>query len=1617
MRKTYFKFIYALLILILILIDCLPALAQVATGTPPFGSFGGGADVIDLGNLNAHLAIPVSSKAGRGMPFTYTLTYDSSIWSPSVSGGSGLWTPVLNWGWLGQTAISSGYIYYKSLTTVCGTEVGNPKQGFHFDQTGTNTTLSNFTYFDVFGIPHPFTGVYESEESSTGTPCGTTQDTIVPLTTDGSGYSFNFTAGTITSRTGRVYLPPQVEGTGSATATDRNGNQIKVSSTGVFTDTLGTTALTVAGSSPTTFTYTAPSGANASYTMNFTTYTVATNFGYTGITEYGATAIALVSSIALPDGTQYTFTYEPTPSTPAIGACTPKSGTYPTNCVTARIASVQLPTGGTISYTYSAGYNGIQTDGSTAGLTRTTPDGTWTYARSGSGTAWTTTISDPSTPSNQSVLSFQAVTPVAGGPAYFYETEKQVYQGSTSGTLLTTTYTCYNGAAVPCNSTAVTLPIASRTHYVKWPGGLESETNTTYNAYGSVTEKDEYAYGSGAPGAIVRKTLTAYAGLGNGIVGMPATVTVEDGSSNVHSQTSYSYDQPGSLTATSGTPQQVAITGSRGNATTISYLVRIGTSLSKTYTYYDTGNVSTATDSNGAVTTYTYGSGTSCGNSFATSVAEPLSLSVSMVWNCAGGVQTSGTDENGQPTTTSYNDPYFWRPNKVTDAASDVANFTYDAETSVEGYVDFNGTTSTADALKTVDGLGRTHISQTRESPSSSTYDSVETDYDSLGRVSRTTLPYAAAASTTNPTAPSTNTTYDALNRKLKVTDNNARSVTYAYTQNDTYRTLGPAPTGENTKRKQSEYDALGRTTSICEVTNATGSGTCAQTSTATGYWTEYSYDVMNHLTGVTQNAQSSGSQQTRTYAYDDLGRLTLEANPESATTTYTYDTDTTCGTSSGDLVKKVDAVGNTTCYVYDARHRITSTTYTGPYSANTPTRYFVYDAATVNSVAMANAKTRVAEAYTCVSPCSTKITDLGFSYTVLGQPTDVYESTPHSAGYYHVTSIYYANGALNKLSNLVGLPMITYGVDGEGRVNSASASSGQNPLSSTTYSTASLPTLVTLGSSDSDSYTYDPNSNRMTKYTFAVNGQSVVGSLTWNPIGTLETLGVTDPFYSGGNQTCNYAHDDVSRIASANCGSPWAQTFGYDAFGNISKSGTISFQPTYSYLTNRMTQIGSSTPTYDLNGNVLTDTAHTYAWDATGRPVTIDSVTLIYDALGRMVEQDKSGVYSEIAYAPAGGKLAIMSGQSLTKAFVPLSGGAMAVYNSSGLAYYRHSDWLGSSRFASTPARALYFDGAYAPFGENYAQTGTTDLSFTGMNQDTVSNLFDFPAREYNAIHGRWPSPDPAGILSVHMKDPQSWNRYAYVGNRPLSSVDPTGLDKCDDDTLDICNGTGGDWGYFYSGFFSGGDGGGTDNGGDTGSEPNGGDPNGGDPNGGDSGGPCSADPLTCGLSSDPTNLGGPTDPSNPSNPPNPSDQGCAPGDFSCNPFSNDGCVNPFAGSCGSASGAFATMAAGFVGDPCVFSNYDTNGNYTGTYSVNTSMNKGQCSKAGGQWSSSSTPEINPSTGKVMSGPLLGSGTCAAIGAVSTYVGVALIPIEAVPNPVGVVLAGVGVITFFGCL
>src|SRR6266849_4675982 len=94
-------------LLILLALSIGLASAQVPTGTPPFGSFGGGPDVINFANLNAHLAIPVLHKPGRGTNFTYDLSYDSSVWYPVGVSGSQTWQYVNNWGWRGQTEVAT----------------------------------------------------------------------------------------------------------------------------------------------------------------------------------------------------------------------------------------------------------------------------------------------------------------------------------------------------------------------------------------------------------------------------------------------------------------------------------------------------------------------------------------------------------------------------------------------------------------------------------------------------------------------------------------------------------------------------------------------------------------------------------------------------------------------------------------------------------------------------------------------------------------------------------------------------------------------------------------------------------------------------------------------------------------------------------------------------------------------------------------------------------------------------------------------------------------------------------------------------------------------------------------------------------------------------------------------------------------------------------------------------------------------------------------------------------------------------------------------------------------------------------------------------------------------
>ncbi len=301
--------------------------------------------------------------------------------------------------------------------------------------------------------------------------------------------------------------------------------------------------------------------------------------------------------------------------------------------------------------------------------------------------------------SNYTTINFSEDSNTTAPTYNLYETQRQVYQGSISGpNLLATNIHCYNRIYANCATAGVTTNITQTDMYSELPNGSIRLSEVAYNAYQLVTDDKEYGYGvtiGAAPSntALVRETAISYASLGNGIVNKPSSVIVSDWSSGTAatlSSTSYAYD--GSApTGTSSTPQHTSVSGSRGNLTTVAMSVSSSKTLSKTYTYYDTGNPKIVTDVNTGPTTYAYSSATnpynstltaSCGNSFPTTITTALSRS--MQWNCLGGVTELSTDENLNTIKTDYTDVDFWRPADVYDQESNETKVSYSGQTAVE---------------------------------------------------------------------------------------------------------------------------------------------------------------------------------------------------------------------------------------------------------------------------------------------------------------------------------------------------------------------------------------------------------------------------------------------------------------------------------------------------------------------------------------------------------------------------------------------------------------------------------------------------------------------------------------------------------------------------------------------------------------------------------------------------------------------------------------------------------------------------------------------------------------------------------------------------------------------
>ena len=120
------------------------------------------------------------------------------------------------------------------------------------------------------------------------------------------------------------------------------------------------------------------------------------------------------------------------------------------------------------------------------------------------------------------------------------------------------------------------------------------------------------------------------------------------------------------------------------------------------------------------------------------------------------------------------------------------------------------------------------------------------------------------------------------------------------------------------------------------------------------------------------------------------------------------------------------------------------------------------------------------------------------------------------------------------------------------------------------------------------------------------------------------------------------------------------------------------------------------------------------------------------------------------------------------------------------------HGDHLDSVAAVTGAAGAVSRQAAHDPFGARRATDWTraqtraertawadgavehTARGFAAHDQLDRTGLVDMGGRLYDPEMGMFLSPDP---VVTDPRSAQSWNPYAYVGNRPLSRVDPTGF------------------------------------------------------------------------------------------------------------------------------------------------------------------------------------------------------------------------------------------------
>ena len=842
-------------------------------------------------------------------------------------------------------------------------------------------------------------------------------------------------------------------------------------------------------------------------------------------------------------------------------------------------------------------------------------------------------------------------------------------------------------------------------------------------------------------------------------------------------------------------------------------------------------------------------------------------------------ITTNGLDVQTMSSTTNYSTLWTNSPTTVTDVNSGVTTATYDSlgrlssvwladhpqstfATPSLGYSyvqttnkplevtasTLNPTGGTISTYAFADGLGRSIQTQSAMDVETSSGAHViggtivaTSYYDQAGRVRLTDDAYGTTdiTPTANLFAPTaatqvprqTQTTYDGAGRTTAAITLGLRSDStfgelwrtgFAYPNAHRVNTTPPAG-GTATA---TVTDSLGRTSHLYQYLGSTLTGTAQDTS--------YGYDARGDMTSMQDPAGHQWS-----WVFDVLGRQTKAIDPDTGTTTSSYDDAgnlaTTVNTGSGvDLAYAYDMMGRRT-KEYDHPTHTTDQALIASWS---------YDSATLGLGLLAQSVSYVgstAEPPTSPDSPGDAYTKQVNAYNAVGKPTSTSTVIPNwngSTATFNSTLTYDMAGNLSSYSDdpMGGLPRERPAYYYDDLNNLMIVNGTVQYLGDVKYNSINLPVLMDFTNGTTvlnRQYTYDDNTNRLTDLLTETNASTGFHTADHRYTYTNSGLITSDSNTADGQGTDTqcYTYDGLQELtevwtpSSNNCAtaksptsmggpSPYWQTYTYDTTtGNrlttlnhaLNGSGT-SERDTYHYPAGAQPHTATSVTTetqpaaggawttgpesdyqYTDGGQTKQRPGETLTWNSRGDLDSVsttggNTVSNIYDADGNLLIRDDSTTGRTLYLGDT--ELNIAPGSTVVT--------ATRTYTANGAAVAER---------ITTPAApttsTLYWLNP-AP-GQNTAgdEVNATTLSTRHRYLDPFGNLRTGSTTSWTSSHGFLNQTVNATTDTVHLGardydpvigrflssdpvldagDPLQNNGYSYAENEPIGHSDPSG-------------------------------------------------------------------------------------------------------------------------------------------------------------------------------------------------------------------------------------------------